>query len=111
MTEHNGKALMLPEHLKIESAKLPQTYEAAKLAITECERIDECAEWADRMAALISYARQVQDDSLEQAAKRIRGRAHRRCGELLSKMEPAKGGRPTGKLGPVPTQVSRGGWW
>jgi hypothetical protein len=67
----------------VNSAQLPQLYERAKNALAECERLDECAEWADKAAAIASYARQADDLELEYFARRIRARAVRRCGELL----------------------------
>lgn len=73
-------------------ASLPQKYEAARTAIAECERIDECKTWSDKAAALASYARQAKDDSLRVMAIRIQARAERRCGELLKQIEPAQGG-------------------
>lgn len=72
-------------------AQLPARYEAARIAIAECQRIDECQDWADRAAALASYARQADDLELENNCKRIRDRAVRRCGELLKEVEPARG--------------------
>jgi len=75
----------LPENLpRLTAAKLPLAYESAKEALATCERIDECKDWADKMAALASYAKQADDKSLEVAATRIRARAIRRCGELLA---------------------------
>ena len=56
----------LPANLpNISTAKLPATYEAAKTALMECDRIDECMAWADKMAALASYAKQIEDEELE----------------------------------------------
>lgn len=75
-------------------AQLPATYEAAKTALSECVILDECKNWADRAAALASYARQADDIELEKLAVRIRARAVRRCGELLAETEPNLGGRP-----------------
>lgn len=72
-------------------AALPQRYEAARSAIAECERIDECKSWSDKAAALASYARQAKDDSLRVMSIRIQARAERRCGELLKQIEPARG--------------------
>ncbi len=69
--------------LDISSAPLPVAYEKAKMAISECNNIDECKDWSDKAQALASYARQAGDDELEQMSKRIRARATRRCGELL----------------------------
>lgn len=44
-------------------AKLPETYKAALEAIKRCVEIDECQEWADRHAAMASYARQIHTES------------------------------------------------
>jgi hypothetical protein len=74
------------------NARLPQAYENAKTALAECASLDECKQWSDRAAALLSYAKQANDDELEQLSKRIRARAIRRAGELLQAVEPAKGG-------------------
>lgn len=74
----------------IANARLPQAYEAAKQALATCESVDECKGWADKAAALASYAKQADDDELEKRAMRIRARAIRRCGELLKQFD-AKG--------------------
>lgn len=79
----------------VNAARLPQTYEAARAALAECSAVDECKDWADKAAALASYARQSQDDQLEKMANRIRARATRRAGELLKQLEPNPGGRPS----------------
>ena len=42
-----------------DEAALPVRYEAAKRELAECERVDECASWAKKAAALASYARQA----------------------------------------------------
>jgi hypothetical protein len=76
-----------------DAARLPATYEAAQRAIAECDRIDECKNWADRAQALASYARQANDDSLRVMAVRIQARALRRAGELLKQIPPAPGAR------------------
>jgi hypothetical protein len=83
----------LPAHFAslAKAARLPQNYMEAKKAIAECERLDECADWADKAAALASYARQADDLELENYARRIRLRASRRCGELLKAFD-ARGG-------------------
>jgi hypothetical protein len=65
------------------NAPLPQRYEAARMAIAECERIDECKDWSNKAAAMAAYARQAKDDSLRVMAVRIQHRAERRLGELL----------------------------
>jgi hypothetical protein len=88
----------LPSTISVSSASLPQTYRAAQLALQECSQVDECKDWADKAAALASYARQSEDDQLERMAQRIRARAIRRAGELLKQIEPGQGARD-GKRG------------
>lgn len=79
----------------IPDARLPRAYEAAQTALAQCQDVDECKEWADKSAALASYAKQAKDEGLERMAQRIRARAIRRAGELLAQIEPSKGGRPS----------------
>src|SRR6266849_5225483 len=50
-----------------------------------------CADWANKMEALASYAMQSKNDELEKMAMRIRARAIQRCGELLKEVESAGG--------------------
>jgi hypothetical protein len=90
-----------------ESAQLPQRYEAARTAIAECDRIDECKTWSDKAAALASYARQAKDDSLAIYARRIQARALRRAGELIKQIEPSLGGRPAENAGGRPPELTR----
>lgn len=79
----------------VANAALPETYKAAQLALAQCSQVDECKDWADKAAALASYARQSEDRELERMAVRIRARAVRRAGELLAQIErPEQGGRP-----------------
>ena len=79
--------------------RLPATYEAAKQALAECTRVDECKDWADKAAALASYARQRDDHTLLNLAQRIQARAMRRIGELSSELELApRGGAGGSKL-------------
>ncbi len=73
---------------------LPENYQAAKQALAGCVRLDECQSWADKMVALASYARQVNDRELEDFALRIRARAVRRSGEVLREIEPGMAGHP-----------------
>lgn len=80
----------LPDY---EHATLPQNYEAAKVALAACAKVDECKAWADKTAALASYARQCADEELEKMAMRIRARAIRKCGELLKEFQAQKGKR------------------
>jgi hypothetical protein len=79
----------------VSNATLPTAYINACNAMAECSTMDECQTWADKAAALASYAKQSQDDRLMKFAMRIQSRAISRCGELLSQIEPSKGGRPT----------------
>jgi hypothetical protein len=94
----------LPALPNISSARLPATYEAAKRALSECSRLDECQEWADKAEALASYAKQANDDQLRKMADRIQARAIRRCGELLKQVAPASGARTD--LGRAPSRGS-----
>ncbi len=73
--------------LSIDTAPLPVTYESAKTALAECDRVDECKDWADRAAALASYARQSKDKALLLSAIRIQRRALERAGELLKEYD------------------------
>jgi len=75
----------------VAGATLPATYESARKALSECSRLDECQQWADKAKALASYAKQAQDESLKKMADRIKTRAILRAGELLKQIEPAQG--------------------
>ncbi len=87
---------MMMEPVKFSKATaLPVGYERAKEALERCIEIDECKDWADKAAALASYAKQADDEALFKNAMRIKGRAIRRMGELLKQVEPSKGGRPS----------------
>jgi hypothetical protein len=88
--------------LIVAKAPLPVSYTAAQQALNKCYAIDECKAWADKAAALESYARQSDDQTLLNLAKRIKGRAIRRCGELLREIEAANGARTD--LGTVRTR-------
>jgi hypothetical protein len=85
----------LPVAIKrsMSTADLPSNYENAKRALSACIQLDECREWANRMAAIASYAKQAKDKSLEDLASRIRLRAVRRLGELLAEVPSAPRGR------------------
>lgn len=82
-----GLALPDPAH-----ARLPEKYVAATKAIAECSSVDECKTWADKAMAIASYARQADDQTLENHAARIKARAIQRCGELLKAFD-AQGAR------------------
>jgi hypothetical protein len=96
----------LPSNINAASARLPQTYEAAKTALANCASLDECQDWADKAAALASYARQADDDQLEKMAVRIRARAVRRCGELLKQFD-ARPANASKQSGDTPTLISQ----
>jgi hypothetical protein len=84
--------VMLPAHLPdIARAQLPKVYEDAKRALSECARVDECKKWSDKAAALASYAKQQEDESLFRFATRIKARAIRRAGAILLEIQPASG--------------------
>jgi hypothetical protein len=89
------------------NATLPVKYEAAKLALSECNRIDECKDWADKAMALGSYAKQAADKEMEKTAMRIRARAIRRCGELLKEIEKAQGANQNIRDGEGPKVQTR----
>lgn len=91
----SAAALIVPP-----AAQYPALYTAARAALFRCDQVDECQEWANRAAALESYARQAKDPTLEDMAARIRARAIRRCGELLQKI-PAVPPRLTRKASAV----------
>lgn len=79
-------------------ATLPQTYEAAKNALERCAQIDEAKRWSDKAAALASYARQANDQSLRVMAQRIHLRAVVRIGELLLQIPPSKSRHQPGRF-------------
>jgi len=83
----------LPSTSEVANAQLPQTYEQAKTALSQCASIDECVEWTDKWTALCTYARMSDDETLLKTAMRIKGRAIRRTGELMVLFK-SPGGRP-----------------
>lgn len=91
----------------IANAKLPQTYANAKTALYNCVSIDECQSWADKAAALASYAKQANDDELMKMSIRIRDRAIRRAGELLKQIEPKHGANQNIRAGDLPKVETR----
>ena len=84
-----------------DDAKLPQSYEGAKQALAECERVDECKDWTDKSMALAAYAKQAGDETLLNHARRIQCLSNRRMGELLINIEPGTGGQPFQKQNPT----------
>lgn len=95
----------IPSDINVANARLPQVYEAAKDALANCVAVDECVDWADKAAALGSYARQANDLTLLHHAQRIQGRAVRRCGELLKSYDGR--GRPAENGGGAPIVSQR----
>src|SRR5579871_5999834 len=91
------------------SGKLPVAYKGAIKALSHCNRVDECQEWADKAEALASYARQAKDDQLKRLADRIQARAIRRCGVLLGQIKSAQGANLTteGREGTLPISRKR----
>ncbi len=88
----------LPANLpSVSNARLPASYEGAKTALAQCEKLDECKEWGDRMAALASYAKQANDETMLNMAHKIRARAIRRMGEVMKEIEPSPG-RPAKEI-------------
>lgn len=88
---------------KLPPPRFPIGYESARVALSECARVDECKEWADKAEALSSYAKQAKDDSMRKLADRIQARAIRRAGELLKEFD-ARGGDRS-KNGSAPTSA------
>jgi hypothetical protein len=86
----------LPANLEVigaDTARLPENYLAAIAALETCASIDQAKEWANRMEALGSYARQAKDHWLRTYALRIKARAMRRVGELLQEIPGGQGAR------------------
>src|SRR5580658_4839907 len=84
---------VVPVNTSDADAPVPVKYEAARQAIAECDRIDECRDWSNKAAALATYAKQANDDSLRVMAVRIQARAYRRMGELLKQIPAGEGAR------------------
>jgi hypothetical protein len=76
----------------VSMARLPETYTRAKLALQACVSIDECKDWADKVEAMASYARQSGDVELRRMADRIQARAIDRCGALIKQIPKGSGG-------------------
>jgi hypothetical protein len=96
----------LPVTIDRSNARLPETYNNARRALAECNRIDECQDWADKAEALASYAKQADDDTLRQMADRIQARAVRRASELLKQYPNGHGGprEQVAATGDLPSQ-------
>ena len=83
--EFDDNEIQLPAEIAeaVETAQLPKAYEDAKKALAACESLDEVRDWANKAEAIASYARQAEDETLENTARRIKHRALRKLGELL----------------------------
>lgn len=90
----------------IANAQFPVKYEAAKTALAECTKIDECKDWSDKAAALASYAKQSDDESLFKLCVRIKARAIRQCGVLLKQIPSGTGANQSESMG-APTVATR----
>jgi hypothetical protein len=97
--------------VNFQGARLPINYKAAKQALAECDRVDECKTWADKAEAVATYARISSDREMELTARRIRLRAIARIGELLLQIPNTSRGLHTAgaqlKGGSLPNPASR----
>ena len=75
----------VPANIRTADARLPEVYEAAKVALAHCASLDECQSWANKAEALASYARQANDSTLRKQADRIQARAIRREGDCVGR--------------------------
>lgn len=91
----------------VRSARLPDSYSNARQALEQCQKVDECKSWADKAAALASYAKQADDDSLHKMATRIKARAIRRAGELLKELDARGDHRKSGDA-PISSRSAAG---
>jgi N6-adenosine-specific RNA methylase IME4 len=71
-----------------------QQYEAMRMAVAECVRIDEASDIRDRAAALAAYARQRDDKEIEAWIAEIKCRACVRIGRLSRELDKASGSQP-----------------
>jgi hypothetical protein len=76
-------------------------YDAMCRAIVESHSVDEVKPIRDKALALEMYARQAKNTEAEQQACEIRLRAERRAGELLTRMDKAKGALKRGNGAPI----------
>lgn len=83
-------------------------YESAKQALAEYKTVDEVKDFRDKALAVEAYAKQANDFDLEYDAATARVRAERKCGELLSAMDKAKGAAEAGtNRGATPSTDAR----
>jgi len=82
-------------------------YDAARMALAECARIDDAADIRDKAAALAAYARQRDDNDMECWVREIHLRACVRIGELVRELDTADGGRPCKNPSEQPEEFSK----
>jgi hypothetical protein len=80
-------------------------YDAMCQAIASAYRVDEVKDIRDRAAALEHYSRQAHNIEAERQCCEVRLRAERKAGQLLAKMDKAKGGarKGVGRRGGMPS--------
>ena len=71
------------------------------------EIVEPGATWADKAAALASYAKQADDKTLQSLSERIRARAISRCGELLRAIAAKPGANQNIRDGEGPKVLTR----
>jgi hypothetical protein len=86
-------------------SRLPETYRAAIAKLRECVRLDEVADWSNKLEAMAAYAKTAQNTEVFRLAIRIRARALRRCGEMLKEIPDTNRGRP--KIHESDTRITR----
>ena len=64
-------------------ARLPHAYEAAKLALANCDSIELCIDWMRRSEAIERAAQAAGNTVLYKLSLRLSARVMRRVGELL----------------------------
>jgi hypothetical protein len=79
-------------------------YDAARKALNACHRVDEVKRIHDKATALLAYARQAGDLTLQNQAAEIRIFSERRAGQLLVDMNDT--GQRQAKLNGRPRKVS-----
>jgi hypothetical protein len=82
-------------------------YDAARKALAACHRVDEVKKIHDKATALLAYARQAGDLTLQNQAAEIRILSERRAGQLLIDMEKNPGAKGIGRTPKGSTQKGR----
>ena len=96
------------KHSELPAIKDACLYEAAALALSQCSKIDECKDWSDRAKAMASYAKQADNEEMENLAKKIRLRAYQRVGQLLREIEKAQNQHDAkARTGPTRKQAAK----